>query len=92
MIRRWGSWQKASPSFQEISFLCNWRFRKLIWFALIYTRINLSIGNWAWQEITGTAGDLREIMVAVRDLDEQGSNTIFSFAVMELRYLKAFVN
>lgn len=57
LIRRWGNWQKASPSFQEILFLCNWRFRKLIWFALSYTRINSYIWNWAWQEITGTAGD-----------------------------------
>lgn len=92
MIRRWGSWQKASPSFQEISFLCNWRFRKLIWFALIYTRINSYIGNRAWQEITGTAGDLRKVMIAVGDLDEQGPNTILSPAVMDLKYLKAFVN
>lgn len=83
LIRRWGNWQKASPSFQEISFLCNWRFWKWIWFALIYTRINSYIGNWAWPEITGTAGNSRNIMTAVEDLDGQGQNTIFFPAGIE---------
>lgn len=57
----------STKKFQEISFLCSWRLRISICFALIYTTINSYVGNWAQQKSWALQGTSREIMIAVGD-------------------------